>query len=118
MSLFTGTNVCFGVGKQIVGTKGEQVELADLQKVLINSCSYILVVEVIALGYSNEERLVPIFAHELVEFLLDEIHLYIININYSTVALVFINHNCSPLSRSSKFMSGPLTILDDRLFCL
>jgi hypothetical protein len=36
MSLFTGTDVCFGVGKQIVGTKGEQVKLADLQKALIN----------------------------------------------------------------------------------
>lgn len=102
MSLFTGTDVCFGVGKQIVGTKGEQVKLAD-----------ILVVEVITLGYSDEERFVPIFAHELVEFLLDEIHLQIININYSTVALVFINHDCSPLSGSSKFMRGSLTILDD-----
>jgi hypothetical protein len=111
MSPFTRTNVCFGVWKQIVGTEGEQVKLANL-KPSFESSTYILVIEVIALRNSNKERLIPIFAHKLVEFLLNEIHFQIININYSTVALVFINDDRPTLSGSSQFNCSSLSVLD------
>jgi hypothetical protein len=110
MSLFTGTNVSLSVWKQIIWTKREQVKLADL-KIIKEYFTYILVIEVITLRDSDEKGFVSIFAHELVEFLLDEIHFKIININYSTVALVFIDNNCSTLSGSSQLNCSSLSRL-------
>jgi hypothetical protein len=53
MSPFTRTNVCFGVWKQIVGTEGEQVKLANLKQSDEYS-TYILVIEVIALSCDTD----------------------------------------------------------------
>lgn len=40
----------------------------------MNERYYILIVKVISFGNPDEQRFVSIFAHQLVEFLLDEIH--------------------------------------------
>lgn len=61
--LFTRADVSFGIREQIVGTERAQVVLADVR-----------VIEVVAASQPDEKGLVPVLAHELVEFLLDVIH--------------------------------------------
>jgi hypothetical protein len=61
--LFARSDVSFGIREQIVRTERAQVVLADVR-----------VIEVIAACQPDEQRLVPVLAHELVEFLLNVIH--------------------------------------------
>jgi hypothetical protein len=66
MPFLTWANVRLRIGKQIVWTKRKQVEFADIG-----------VIKVISACQTDKERLVPIFAHKLVEFLPNMIHLLI-----------------------------------------
>ena len=63
MALFTRTNICFCVWKEVVWTEGEQIEFADVCLVKVVSCSK-----------ADKERLVTIFPHELIKLLADVIH--------------------------------------------
>lgn len=63
MALLTRSDVCFGVREQIVRAEGKEVEFADVS-----------FVKVVPGGKPDEERLVAIFAHELVQLLADMIH--------------------------------------------
>jgi hypothetical protein len=63
MTILTWSNVCLRVWKEVIRTEGEKVELA-----------YILIVEVVSSGKSNEERFIAVFSHELVELLTNVIH--------------------------------------------
>lgn len=61
--LFTRADVSFGIREQIVRTEGAQIVLADVR-----------VIEVVAASEPDKKGLVPVLAHELVEFLLYVIH--------------------------------------------
>ncbi len=63
MSFLTRTDVSFSVREKIIRTEPKQVEFADIR-----------VIEVISFGDPDEERLIAVFAHQLVQLCPYEIH--------------------------------------------
>lgn len=85
MSLFAWSDVCLCVREQIIGTERQKIELANLKSGSLKyAFAYILVVKMVSLCYPNEKRFVAIFTHQLVEFLLNEVHFKFINIKLNS----------------------------------
>ena len=64
MTLFTRPNVCLCVWEEVVRAEGKEIEFAN-----------VLVIEMVSASKPNEEWLVTVFTHELIQLLSDMVHL-------------------------------------------
>ena len=64
MTFFTRPDICFCVWEEVVRAEGKEIEFAN-----------VLVIEMVSASKPNEEWLVAVFTHELVQLLSDMVHL-------------------------------------------